>query len=105
MDAFRKPLLILIALVFGSAIIGVVGLEIAEFLFRLELPPEQQTAEAIQRDYDGVVCLGCSIVKGVILFAGSFGAIVLVLVWVFVEAIEMIFGGANNEIPPNSDVS
>ena len=83
----RKFFLIVIGLCFAGALIGIIAMEVTEHLARLDLPPEMQTPEAIQKNYDGAVCLSCDLNKFAFGFFGfGFGFLFLVF-WGIYEVV------------------
>lgn len=64
-----------------TTLCGVIVLTGMEYQARAALPPEEQTVEAIYRNYDGAVCLGCD--YGRIFFAiiGSLAFLTVLFAW------------------------
>jgi hypothetical protein len=63
---------------------GVLLMYVGEWLARRQLPPEMQTAKAIQTHFDGAVCLACDL-GGILILMGLSLAIVILLAWSLVE--------------------
>jgi len=73
-------------LTIGGALLMYVG----EWLERRKLPPEMQTPEAIQKYYDGAVCLACDLGGGVMILIGISSMIAVFLVWSLVEVARIV---------------
>jgi hypothetical protein len=55
----KKFLFLLGILIVGGSLVGAGYMIISEFQARAALPAEMRTAEIIQKEFDGAVCLGC----------------------------------------------
>ncbi len=81
MTTTRKVFLILGTVCVIATLSGIIVLTGMEYQARAALPLEEQTAEAIYRNYDGAVCLACDF--GRIFFAmfGSLAFVAVLLGW------------------------
>ena len=73
---------------------GAVLMYVGEWMERRKLPAEMQTPEAIQKYYDGAVCLGCQLGGGILILVGIGSTITVMLVWSLIE-VSTIFKSGN----------
>ena len=66
---------------------GVLDIAVGEWNARRQLPPEIRTPEAIQRYYDGLVCLGCYLRGGIVLMICFLAGVVVLLMWGAAEVV------------------
>ena len=81
MKTARKVFLVSALGFFIVTVAGIVAMTLMEHNARMALPSEQQTPEAIERLYDGAVCLACDLWR---IFIAMFGSIVVIgtlLLW------------------------
>ena len=64
---------------------GALFMYVGEWIERRKLPPEMQTPDAIQKYYDGAVCLACDFGGGILILIGISSMITVFLVWSLVE--------------------
>ena len=82
----RRFFVLSTALSFGLGITSFLYFYFLEYQARQNLSPEMKTPEAIQKYYDGAVCLGCDI-AAILLLAVFFAVGIMMLVlWGFYEA-------------------
>lgn len=67
------------------SICGALLMYLGEWIERSKLPPEMQTPEAIQKYYDGAVCLACDFGGGILILTGISSAITVLLAWSLME--------------------
>jgi len=83
----RKFFVISAALNFGLGLLFLVYFNYLEYQARQELSPDMRTPEAIQKYFDGSVCLGCDI-PGMVLMLLFFSiGIFAILLWTAYEII------------------
>jgi hypothetical protein len=87
LNLVRKIFLVTVLVLFVVTIFGVIAMGVMEYNTRLALPPEHQSAEAIEKIYDGAACLGCGIVQIAIAFYGSIAVAATLLSWVLYEVV------------------
>ena len=77
----RKFFIFTAAFFFGLGILFPLYFVYLEHQARQELPPEMRTPEAIQKYYDGSVCLGCDISGIASFMIFSAVGIFIVIIW------------------------
>jgi len=77
----RRIFLILGVVCIATTLSGVIILTGMEYQARAALPLEEQTVEAIYRNYDGAVCLACDYGRIFIAMFGSLAFVAVLLGW------------------------
>lgn len=90
MNTTRKVFLILGVVIVVATLSGVIVLTGMEYQARAALPPEQQTVEAIRRNYDGAVCLACDFGRISIAFLGSIAFFAVMSAWGIYEIVSRV---------------
>lgn len=81
MNTPRKIFLILGVVCIVTTLSGVIVLTGMEYQARAALPPEEQTVEAIYKNFDGAVCLSCDYGRVFIAIIGSIAFLAVLLIW------------------------
>lgn len=84
-SVMRKAFAIVLAICAAFGVLGVLLAVVGEWDARRQLPPDMRSPEAIQRYYDGAVCLGCSIGGGMVVIGSVFMTGIIVLIWLIVD--------------------
>ncbi len=82
--------LILTATLFGSGLLALFFGWLFEQMARQKLPFDQRTAEIIERDFDGTVCLECSFTSSIVAFFAFGCGVLILLCWAMCETIASI---------------
>lgn len=81
MSDSRRACLAVGFLLFGLGVIGVGTTVVGEYQARLALPPEMQTAQAIEMYFDGAACLSCGLLRNFCALIAFVGGAVALLSW------------------------